>query len=135
LKAFGAKIGPGVKIDPTVSIWAPWNLHMGEQATLGHHVDCYCVAPITIGQHATVSQYAFLCSATHDVTSPTMQLISSPIIIEEQAWVCANAFIGPGITLHQGAVAGACAVVTKDIPAWKIAVGNPARIIKDRVLK
>lgn len=134
LRLFGANIAAHVKVDPSAMIWAPWNLTMEEESSLGHHVDCYCIAPVVIGAHATVSQYAILCTGSHDVTDPHMSLISSPIRVEAQAWVCAAAFLGPGITIHEGAVVGARAVATRDVPAWTIVVGNPARYLKDRVL-
>ncbi|MDP1797021.1 MAG: hypothetical protein Q8K78_06050 [Planctomycetaceae bacterium] len=135
LRLFGARIGRNARIAPTVRIWAPWNLNIGEEASLGYAVDCYCVDQITIGAHATVSQEAFLCSATHDVTDPHMGLVTAPITIEDQAWVCARAFVGPGLRIGRGAVVGACAVATRDVAAWDIVVGNPARVIKQRVLQ
>lgn len=134
LRLFGAHIGPGAKIMPSTRVWAPWNLTMGAYACLSHDVDCYCVAPIRIGDQATVSQYAFLCAATHDITDPHMRLLTAPIVIADQAWVCARAFIGPGVTLHTGSVAGACSVVTKDVAAWQIVAGNPAKFIRLREL-
>jgi putative colanic acid biosynthesis acetyltransferase WcaF len=135
LRMFGAYVGRGAKVFPSTRIWAPWNLTLGEYACLSHDVDCYCVAPIQIGAHATVSQYSFLCTATHDVADPHMRLLSAPIKIEQQAWVCARSYVAPGITIAQGAVAGACSVVTKDVPAWTIVCGNPARPLRDRRLK
>lgn len=134
LRLFGARVGVGAKVFPSTRIWAPWRLEMGNYACLSHDVDCYCVAPVYIGDHATVSQYSFLCTATHDVLDPNMRLISSPIVIEDQAWICAKAYLAPGVTVGQGAVAGACSVVTKSIPAWTIACGNPARPLRTRRL-
>jgi putative colanic acid biosynthesis acetyltransferase WcaF len=87
---------------------------------------------LVIGNHATVSQYAILCTASHDISTPNMKLISSPIVLDDQCWVCAGAFVGPGITIHDGAVVGAMSVVTKDIEAWTVHAGNPARMIKKR---
>ena len=87
-----------------------------------------------IGSHATVSQYAFLCTASHDIRDPHMKLITAPIVVANQSWVCAGAFVGMGLTIGEGAVAGAMAVVTKDVPAWQIVAGNPARIIGQRDL-
>ncbi len=134
LRTFGARIGRGVKVFPSTSIWAPWRLTMDEYATLSGEVDCYCVAPVRIGAHATVSQGAFLCTATHDVTDPNMRLITAAVVVEDQAWVCARAFVGPGVTIGQGAVLGAMGVAVKDIAPWTIAAGNPARVIGKREL-
>ena len=119
---------------PSVRIWAPWRLTLEDEATLGHFVDCYCVAPVTVGAHATVSQYGYLCTATHDPTDPNMRLISRPIRIGSGAWVCARAFVGPGVTVAEGAVVAACAVAVRDVPPWTIVAGNPARAIKERRL-
>lgn len=135
LRMFGATIGRNARIAPTVRIWAPWNLEVGEEASLAYQVDCYCVDRIRIGAHATVSQEAFLCTATHDVTDPHMGLITAPIVIEEQAWVCARAFIAPGVHIGMGGVIGACGVVTRDVAPWTIVAGNPARVIKERQLR
>lgn len=135
LRLFGATIGKGAKVLPSVKIWAPWNLTMRDEACLSHDVDCYCVAPITIGAHATVSQYSLLCTATHDVEDPHMLLVTAPIVVEDSAWVCADVFVAPGVTIAEGAVAGARAVVLRDVPPWTIVAGNPAREIKKRKLR
>ena len=135
LRIFGANIEHGVKVFPSARVWAPWNLSMEEYSTLSADVDCYCAAPIKIGAHATVSQYAFLCTATHDVTDPHMGLVTAPVIVADQAWVCAGAFVSPGITVGQGAVVGARAVVTKDVLPWTIVAGNPAKEIRKRILR
>ena len=80
----------------------------------------------------TVSQEAYLCAGTHDYTDPHMPLVALPIHIGSEAWVCARAFLGPGVTIGEGAIVAACGVVTKDVPAWTIVGGNPARFIKRR---
>ena len=134
LRCFGAKIGRNARISPSVIVWAPWNLSVGEEASLAQRVDVYCVDRIEIGAHATISQEAFLCGATHDPCDPHMRLIPRPIRIGDQAWVCARAFIAPGVTLGTGALAGACAVVTKDVSDWTMVVGNPAKFLKARTL-
>lgn len=132
LRLFGARIGKKASIYPSAKIWAPWNLEMGDYSCLSRSVDCYSVDKIIIGTNATVSQYAYLCTASHDITDPHMKLVTAPITIGNGAWICASAFIGPGIKVGEGAVAGACSVVTKDIPAWMVVGGNPACIIKKR---
>lgn len=135
LRLFGAQIGRNARISPSVTVWAPWNLTVGTEASVAHHVDCYCVDRITIGDHATVSQYSFLCSAGHDVCDPHMQLTHAPIDIGNEAWVCAGAFVGPGIRIGEGAVVGARSVVTRDVAAWMIVAGNPARVLRRRELR
>ena len=95
----------------------------------------YNVAPITIGANTTVSQGAYLCTASHDVTSPLNPLITAPIVIEDQAWIGAKAYIGMGVTIGQGAVVGATASVYKDVEPWTIVGGNPAKFIKKREIK
>ncbi|MBI2685998.1 MAG: putative colanic acid biosynthesis acetyltransferase [Acidobacteria bacterium] len=134
LRCFGARLGPGVHIYPSAKVWAPWNLRMDAHACLGPSVDCYNVAPITIGEFATVSQYAHLCAATHDYSVLSMPLVTRPIQIGARAWVAAGAFVGPGVTLGDGAVVGARSVVNKDVPAWTVVAGNPARVLKPRVV-
>ncbi|MFH5805520.1 putative colanic acid biosynthesis acetyltransferase [Alienimonas sp. DA493] len=135
LRLFGATVGRGAKVLPSAKIWLPANLTLGEYACLGAGVDCYCVAPISIGDHATVSQRAFLCAATHDVADPHMRLVARPILVEASAWVCAEAFVGPGVTVGEGAVVGARAVAVKDVEPWAIVVGNPARFLRRRELR
>ena len=135
LRFFGARIGKGAKIMPSTKIWAPWNLTMGEEACLSHDVDCYCVAAVTIGAHATVSQYSFLCTATHDVQDPHMRLVTAPIVIGDGAWVAADVFVAPGITIEEGAVVGVRSNVFMNLEPWKIYAGTPARFIRDREIK
>ncbi len=134
LRAFGAQLGRGSVIHPSVKIWAPWNLMMGDHACLAPHVDCYNVAKVQLGDYCTVSQYSYLCGATHDYTDPRMPLIPKPIRIGSRAWVAAGAFVGPGVMVAEGAVVGARAVVVKDVAAWTVVAGNPARVVKRRVV-
>lgn len=135
LRLFGASVGKGVKVMPSARVWAPWNLVMGEQACLSHHVDCYCVAPVTIEAHATVSQYSFLCTATHDPEDPHMRLLTAAIVVGQGAWVCADVFVAPGVTIGPGAVIGARSSVFKDMPAWQVCMGCPCEPSRPRVLR
>jgi len=135
LKLFGARIGKGVHILPSCRIWLPWNLTMGDYSCLSEDVDCYSVDRITIGDMAMVSQGAFLCCASHDISSPVMELTYKPIVIGSQAWVAARAFVAPGVKVGEGAVVAACAVVMKDVDPWTVVAGNPAKFIKKREIK
>jgi putative colanic acid biosynthesis acetyltransferase WcaF len=86
-----------------------------------------------IGKDATVSQYSYLCTASHDYQFAHMPLVSAPIIIGDYAWVTADVYIGPGVTIGEGAVVGARSTVVNSIPPWTVAAGNPARALKQRV--
>ena len=132
LRLFGAKIGKGARIYPRARIWAPWNLEMGGISCLSDDVDCYCVDRVTLGSHATVSQYSFLCTASHDYEQPGFPLVTAPITIRDHAWVAADVFIAPGVTIGEGAVVGARASVFSHVKPWTVAVGNPARFLKER---
>jgi putative colanic acid biosynthesis acetyltransferase WcaF len=135
LRSFGAKIGKNSRISPSVRVWAPWNLTVGDEVAIAHDVDCYCVDRLTIGDHATVSQYSFLCTASHDISDPHMGLITAPIQIGSQSWVCAGVFVSPGVTIGEGAVVGAMSVVTRGVEPWTVVAGNPARFLKARKLR
>lgn len=132
LRSFGAHIGQGVAVHASARIWAPWNLEMGDFSCLGPNVDCYSVSPIRIGAYVTVSQYSFLCSASHDIDSRDMTLVTAPVTLKDHVWVAADAFVGPGVTVHEGAVVGARASVFKDVPPWSVVGGNPARVLRAR---
>ena len=132
LRCFGANIGKRVRIYPSTRIWAPWNLVMGDDSVLGPDVDCYCVATIVIERRAVVSQYSYLCAASHDYNVPEFTLLVGSIQVGQDAWIAAGSFISPGVTIGNGAVVGARAVVTKDVEPWTVVVGNPARLIRTR---
>lgn len=134
LRCFGAKVSLKARIAQTAVITMPWNLSMDDYATLGPHAICYSIGPIHIGRQATVSQFSHLCSATHDYEDKNFTLYALPITIGDQAWIAADVFVGPGVTIGEGAVVGARSSVYKDLPAWKVCVGNPARPVKDRVI-
>jgi putative colanic acid biosynthesis acetyltransferase WcaF len=105
---------------------------MGKYSSLGAQVDCYSVDAIRIGAYATVSQYSFLCAASHDPDSAEMTLITAPIVIGDHAWIAADVFIAPGVVIGEGATIGARSSVFKSVPSWTIAVGTPARSIRKR---
>lgn len=135
LKAFGAKIGKGCLICRCVVVYAPWNLEMGEMVCIGPHVELYNKDKIQMGSGVVISQDAYLCTASHDISSPVMALIKAPIVIGDNVWIAAKVSVLPGVNIGEGGVVGACAVVAKDIPSWTVVVGNPARAVKKRILR
>lgn len=127
LRAFGAHVGAQVHIYPTVKIVIPWTLRIGDHTAVGDGAILYGLGPLTLGRRVTVSQGAHLCGGTHDWRDPTMPLIKSSITVEDDAWICTDAFVGPGVTVGQGCIVGARTVVMRDVPAYHVARGNPAQ--------
>lgn len=136
LKCFGAKVGKGThSVYSTARIWAPWNLTLGSRVALSQCVNVYSVDKITIGDNTVVSREVFLCTASHDISSPIMELKTAPLTIGSDCWICARAIILPGVKIGDGAVVAAGSVVTKDVEPWTVVGGNPAKFIKKRELK
>lgn len=132
LRSFGAEIGKGSRVAPSCFIWAPWNLKMGIYACLADGVDCYTQAEIVMGDYSTISQRAFLCTASHSIRTLQRPLFARPIRIEAHSWVCAEAFVGPGVTVGEGAVVGARSVMFRDAAPYMVYQGNPAIALKPR---
>lgn len=135
LRLFGANVPNHVNIYSSCDIFAPWNLTVGEKSTIGPNTKIYNKAPVVIGKNVVISQGSYLCTASHDISSPTHDLVTAPIVIEDRSWVAADAFIGMGVTIHEGAVVGARGCVFKDVAPWTVVGGNPARVLKIRVMK
>ena len=132
LQLFGAEIGPRVIIRGSVRVWQPWKLSIGENSWIDGAVKLYSVDTIKIGANAVVSEAAYLCTASHDVTSASFELKTAPIEIGDCAWICSRAIVLPGVKIGEGAVVAAGAVVTRDVAPWTIVGGNPARVIGKR---
>jgi putative colanic acid biosynthesis acetyltransferase WcaF len=132
LRSFGARLGPDVHIYPTASIWAPWNLVCGDTVAIADGAIIYNPTTVTLGSHATVSQEAYLCGATHLYDDPNFSLVSFPISVGENAWVCARSTVQAGVEVGEGAVLALGSVACHDLESWTVYGGIPARKIKSR---
>ncbi|MFI4917803.1 MAG: putative colanic acid biosynthesis acetyltransferase [Phycisphaerales bacterium JB060] len=132
LSAFGAKLDPSARIRRTVRIEIPWNLTIGPDSSVGDRAILYCLGPVTIGTGVGISQHAHLCAGSHDYTKPGMPLLRPPITIEDEAWIAADAFVGPAVRVGEGAILGARACAMRDLEPWTIYAGNPAQPVKER---
>lgn len=132
LRLFGAKVAGTAGIYGSARIWYPPNLEIGEHAYIGPRVNVYCMAKITFGAYSLASQGAHICAGSHDIDDFNFQLRAEPIEIGAQAWVAAEAFVGPGVTIGEGAVLGARAFAFRDLEAWVVYSGNPAQPLRKR---
>jgi putative colanic acid biosynthesis acetyltransferase WcaF len=132
LRVFGARVGKNTHIYPSVRIFAPWHFEIGADASIGFDALIYNLGAIVIGNQVTISQRAHLCAGSHDFRDGRMTLLKPPITIEDEVWVCADAFVGPGVILGARSVIAARAVVVKDVEAGVVVGGNPAKHIGDR---
>ena len=132
LRCFGAKLGRGVHIYPGAKIWAPWNLHCADYASIADGVDVYNPAPVSLGEFCVVSQDSYLCGATHDYNDAAFPLLAFEMKIGARAWICARASVGPGVQVGEGAVLGLASVATRSLEAWTVYAGSPARPVKQR---
>ena len=134
LRLFGAEIGPHVHVHNSTRVTMPWNLRVGAWAAIGEDTLIYNLGPVDIGERATISHRAHLCAGSHDYRRADLPLTKPPISIGSQSWICAEAFVGPGVTVGEGAVVGAGSVAMKDVPAWAVVTGNPAEVVSQRRL-
>jgi putative colanic acid biosynthesis acetyltransferase WcaF len=132
LRFFGAKIGRHCMIRRTATVYYPWQLVLGDLSSLGDGATIYNLGTVTIGSRVTISQEAYVCAGTHDYRRLDMPLLTPPIAIGDDAWICARAFVGPGVTVGDGAILGACGVAFQDLEPWSIYEGNPAAKKKAR---
>lgn len=132
LRLYGARIGKSVNIYSSSLVYFPWNLEVLDNAAIGEWALIYNLGIVRLGLRSTISQRVHICAGTHDYSRPEMPLLKPPVNIENDVWICADAFIGPGVTVGQFAIVAARAVVVKSVEEHTIVAGNPAKKIKDR---
>jgi len=134
LRLFGARLGRGCRIANTAVIYFPWNFEMGDGGAIGEAAWVYSLGRVTLGRDVVVSHRAHLCAGTHDYRRADFPLLKTPITLEDEVWVAADAFVGPGVRVGRAAVIGAASVVVKDVEKLSIMGGNPALCLKKRTL-
>jgi putative colanic acid biosynthesis acetyltransferase WcaF len=135
LRIFGAKVGKQVHIYPSAQIYLPWKLSIGDESSIGEWALIYNLGVVKIGSQVTISHRAHLCAGTHDYTNSSLPLKRSDILINSQAWVCSDVFIGPDVKIGEGAILAARSVVMSDVLPWQIVAGHPAIFKKKRKIK
>ncbi|MBX6322141.1 MAG: colanic acid biosynthesis acetyltransferase WcaF [Rhodospirillaceae bacterium] len=133
LRLFGARVGSRVLVRPSVRITYPWNVTLGDRAWIGDDVVLYSLGPIDIGHDAVVSQRCYLCAGTHDHEQPDFPILGRPIAVGPEAWLAADVFVAPGVSIGRGAVVGARSSVFADLPEMMVCFGTPARPVRPRL--
>jgi len=135
LRLFGAKIGKKVIIRPTVKVTYPWKVSIGDYSWIGDDVVLYSLGEIEIGENVVISQKSYICTGSHDYLKEDFPVFEKKIIIEDECWLATDVFVAPGITIKKGTVVGSRSSVYKDLPANKVCIGNPTKIIRDRKIE
>ena len=135
LKTFGAKIGKGFVIKNNVIVKSPWNLTIGDYCWIGEGCWIDNLDKVTIGSNVCISQGAMLLTGNHDYTNPTMPYRNAPIVIEDGAWIGANAMVCPGVIVHHNSILTTGSIATKNMEENGIYQGNPAVKIRKRVIR
>jgi putative colanic acid biosynthesis acetyltransferase WcaF len=122
-----------VLVRPTVNITYPWKVSIGDFSWIGDEVTLYSLGKIEIGSNAVVSQRSYLCTGSHDMEDPNFKITERPIVIEDEAWIATDVFVGPGVRVGRGAVVGVRSTVLNDVPPMVVCVGSPAKPIRPRL--
>jgi putative colanic acid biosynthesis acetyltransferase WcaF len=130
LRAFGAKVGDGVLIRHRVRIQWPWKLTIGDNSWVGTAVELYNLDHITLGNDVCISQYAYVCTGSHDRHSPTFEFDNAPVVLEDGVWLCARSTVLRGVTVGANSTVAATALVTRNVPPDSIVVPPPSHVIR-----
>jgi len=132
LKIFGAKIGKNVIIRPSVKVTYPWKVSIDDFSWIGDNVTLYSLGEIEIGKNVVISQKSYLCTGSHDYLKNDFPIYAKKIKIEDECWLAADVFVAPGITIEKGTVVGSRSSVYNNLPPFKVCLGSPAKVIKNR---
>lgn len=135
LRLFGAKVGKGVILRPSVHTQFPWKVSIGDYSWIGDDVVLYSLGEIWIGSNVVVSQRSYLCAGSHHYQKVAFDIYSQPIVLEDECWLATDVYVAPGVIIGQGTVVGARSSVFKSLPPGKICMGSPAKVVRDRIEK
>jgi putative colanic acid biosynthesis acetyltransferase WcaF len=135
LRLFGARVGKGVNIKPSVNIKYPWRLTIGDYTWIGENVWIDNLDEVIIGKNCCISQGAMLLCGNHNYRKPTFDLVTGKITIQDGAWVGAYSIVCPGVTCKSHSLLAVNSVATRNLAAWGIYQGNPAIKVKERVFE
>jgi maltose O-acetyltransferase len=129
-------LGEGSSIRPPLYVDLGPNIHIGARTAVNYHLTALDVARITIGDDCLIGPNVQLLTPTHPVEpGPRRDKLEAarPITIGDNVWLGGGVVVCPGVTIGDNAVIGAGSVVTRDVPANVVAVGNPARVVREHI--
>jgi len=129
------KIGKGSTIHTKTRFYNPRNIIIGEDTIVGEGAVLDGRARLIIGSHVDIASEVMIYNSQHDIENENFTAVDKPVVIEDYVFVGPRSIILPGVKIGKGAVVGAGAVVTKDVPPFAIVGGVPAKIIGERKLK
>lgn len=135
LKLFGAKIGEGLVIKPSVNIKFPWKLEIGNDVWIGENVWIDNLDEVMIGNDVCISQGALLLTGNHDYTVSSFDYKNASILIEDGVWIGAKSVVCPGVICKAHSILSVGSIATKELEAYTIYQGNPAREVRIRIFK
>lgn len=135
LRIFGAKIGKGLVIKPSLNIKFPWKLEIGDDVWLGENVWIDNLDMVTIGNNVCISQGALLLTGNHDYTKSSFDYRNGPIILEDGVWIGAKAVVCPGVTCYSHSILSVGSIATKNLQQYTINQGIPSTRVRDRTIK
>lgn len=133
LRLFGAKIGKGVIIRPSVKVTYPWKLKIGDYSWIGDDVTLYNLGHICIGSNVVISQKSYLCTGSHDYSVDSFDIFTRDVVVQDEVWIASDVFIHPGVVVGEGCVVAARSTVVSDLRGGYIYSGNPAIKVRDRL--
>ena len=140
LKLMLGRLGSDCLIDSNVYFRYPWKVFLGNGVSINNNVQILSSLAssegvVTIKDGAVIAPYVLILTATHDYSTLELSDTSSPVVINEHAWIGAGSIILPGVNIGKNAVVGAGSVVTKDVPDNAVVAGTPSKIINQRIIK
>jgi putative colanic acid biosynthesis acetyltransferase WcaF len=135
LRLFGAQIGKKVLIRPSSKFTYPWKVSIGDYSWIGDDCVFYSLGKISIGRNVSIAHRDYFCTGFHDISKISFDIGQKPIVIEDECWIPNDVFVGPGVKIGRGTVVGARSTVLKDLPGGMVCYGNPAKPIKQRIIK
>jgi putative colanic acid biosynthesis acetyltransferase WcaF len=133
LRLFGAQVGRGVLIRSTAKFTYPWKVSIGDYSWIGEQTVFYSLDEIRIGTHVAIAHGVYFNTGLHDYTKKEFTILSKKIIIGDECWITNDVYIAPGVIIGRGTVVGARSSVYKDLPSNKVCIGNPVKIVRNRI--